>query len=1131
MKKSLIILFSVSFLFSNLIAQTISTSGFTFSPDTLFVNIGDTINFNLSSNHNAVEVSENTWNTNGSTPNSGFNISAGGGSFIVDSIKTYYYVCQPHASMGMKGIIVSSQLPCNKNINQSLEGFNPDPVYGTWIWSYDTLSLTNTSNCDVRVRSEFTISHSDSIIGLTDFDLKCYNPYIGNWPAVPYSINSNGDAQGYFGFGGDTTGQVITQGTTQQLIVKIRFRPNANYGNYSSSWSSNEVDSAGNFLQTLELDSTHISYVDCSLFAADSTSSSDISCFNANDGSASIFSIQNGSNNYSYSWSNGDSTNNAISLSAGSYYCIVTDLNWQQCSDSVNFTISEPLELTSSYTQTNVSCFGADDGSTIVNFYGGTIGSAPNDTNYILGWAGTQLPFYLPYPQTVFNTNLLPAPYNAIPAGVYPYSVTDMNGCIIYDTITITQPDTLFSTVIRSNVACFGYNDGSINQTVNGGTAPFDYFLNGILQNNLTTINLSPGTYIDSIVDANGCVSSNTTLVTEPSELTTSTISNNISCFGECDGQIQAITSGGTAPYYYVWWYHNTSDSIVTNLCAGVEGYEVFDQNGCLTYTDIIITEPDLISLTIDTASNISTFGGNDGFIEVSANGGSGTLNFNWTNSSGFNQNTEDIYNLYSDFYFLEITDINSCVYLDTIELTQPTLWINLDQAVNANCFDSCNGSLSITANGGDSTYTYLWSGPNNFSSTNDDLTNLCYGEYILTISDSSQSLTDTFNIFQPQPLTYNLSVDSITCNNGVSQAQINVWGGTQPFIYTWLNGDTTFNTIVAAGTHSINVVDQNGCFLNENFSLSHPDSIFSSESSVNPLCYLANDGSGTINIINGGTAPYIFSINGGLNYQSSNSFNNLSSGNYTVQILDSNNCQNSVTFELTDPDELMTNLTATDVSCFDLCDAIVQVTASGGTPSYSYSWSSGQTSSIEDNLCAGSYSITVTDANGCLTTSTIVISQPNPIIVNITLNGTDLVATSGFTSYQWYNGDGTIILGENSAIFTPNSIGEYYVTVSDSLCTIDSYIYEYLISGISDLENHISIYPNPSYGEININHVNAFETITMISALGNELLKLDGRLFSNDKIKIDLSDFNKGIYFLQIKQNNHIMNYRIVLQ
>ena len=122
------------------------------------------------------------------------------------------------------------------------------------------------------------------------------------------------------------------------------------------------------------------------------------------------FSIQNGSNNYSYSWSNGDSTNNAISLSAGSYYCIVTDLNWQQCSDSVNFTISEPLELTSSYTQTNVSCFGADDGSTIVNFYGGTIGSAPNDTNYILGWAGTQLPFYLPYPQTVFNTNLLPAP-------------------------------------------------------------------------------------------------------------------------------------------------------------------------------------------------------------------------------------------------------------------------------------------------------------------------------------------------------------------------------------------------------------------------------------------------------------------------------------------------------------------------------------------------------------------------------------------------------------------------------------------------------------------------------------------------------------------------------------------------
>ena len=109
--------------------------------------------------------------------------------------------------------------------------------------------------------------------------------------------------------------------------------------------------------------------------------------------------------------------------------------------------------------------------------------------------------------------------------------------------------------------------------------------------------------------------------------------------------------------------------------------------------------------------------------------------------------------------------------------------------------------------------------------------------------------------------------------------------------------------------------------------------------------------------------------------------------------------------------------------------------------------------------------------------------------------------------------------------------MGEYYVTVSDSLCTVDSYIYEYLISDISNIENQILIYPNPSHGEINIDYVNTFETLTIISTLGNELLKLDGKLFSDDKIKLDLSDFNTGIYFLQIKQNNHIMNYRIVLQ
>ena len=111
----------------------------------------------------------------------------------------------------------------------------------------------------------------------------------------------------------------------------------------------------------------------------------------------------------------------------------------------------------------------------------------------------------------------------------------------------------------------------------------------------------------------------------------------------------------------------------------------------------------------------------------------------------------EDLTNLSADLYFLEITDDNSCIYYDTLEITQPpSLFITLNSSSNAICFDSCNGEINITANGGDSSYFYFWTGPNGFTSTSEDISNLCYGEYILTLDDGISSITDTFNILSP---------------------------------------------------------------------------------------------------------------------------------------------------------------------------------------------------------------------------------------------------------------------------------------------------------------------------------------------------------------------------------------------
>ena len=1364
----------------------INTAGNTFSPDTLTIDVSDTVIWNNTQGYHNINATLATFPNNPEGFGNGVANDPWSFQWVFTMPGTYDYQCDPHAGIGMIGVIVAN---CNKSLVQHLDGFNPDPVYSPWIWSFDTISITNTSNCDLRIRPEFNILHDSLSIDADDFDLKWYNPYIGNWPDIPHYIDANGDVVGFWGFGGDSTGTQITQGAIQQIIIKIRFRPNANYGTYSANWITREVDSSGSVLGTLSYgDSTSISFVDCSIFNIDSSYSSNISCFNENNGSASIVSIQNGSNEYLYNWSNGDTTNTSNNLQEGNYYCIVTDKNWQECSDSIGFTISEPAELTSSYTQLNVTCNGDADGGAIVNFFGGSSGSTIGDTNYILGWAGTPLPIYLPYPDSVFNTTLLPPPYNAIPPGVYPYTVTDLNGCTIYDTITITEPTAITSSISTTNVtsclvangsidlapnggnpfstgnpytyvwigqngytstnqnisdlevgtymltitdanlctatdstnvnqapsglslslyspnyngyniSCYNGNNGTIITTASGGLGEFSFVWN----NSDTTQNLSnltagsytltitdstnctiseditlsepieltssytqsnvtcngntdggaivnffggssgstngdtnyilgwagtlqpvylpypqtvfntsllpspynavpAGTYPYTVTDLNSCIIYDTITITEPDSLSLLLSSDTICCPGNNDGVAIATTTGGTAPYSYIW-SNGATTQVATGLSAGTYFCTVTDNNGCTiqdsitvyeyavisasitttnplcfgdnsgciyltasggngnytylwssgqttanicnlspgTYTcevldgclcseffSVTISEPDEISINIDSLTNITIYGGNDGSISIATTGGTGIINTSWTSDNGFISDDQDITNLSAGFYYLEITDSNLCAYLDTIELTQPSsLWINLDLATNTSCFDSCNGTLNITANGGDSTYTYNWTGPNSFTSNNNDLTNLCAGTYIVIVNDGITTITDTFNIIQPQPITTVLLVDSIICYNGIAQAEINVWGGTQPFLYSWSNGGNSNITTVNFGNYSINVTDQNNCSVIQSFSLTNPDSIIGITSSSSINCFGGN-GSVSINIINGGISPYSFSNNNGLNYQISNTFSNLVAGNYSFLISDINGCSGSVSAELIEPSAITSTATVIDVSCYGYCDGSVAATALGGNSPYSYDWTNGT-----DSLCTGFYNVIVIDANGCLSSNSAIVNEPNPLTINISIDGSNIIATSGFISYQWYDNNNNPINGATDSIFTPSTIGFYYVTVTDTNeCTADSYYIEYTISTIEDYSSSINIFPNPTKGNITVNSEYGINTITLYNTIGNELYSVHNKENKITETKLDLSKFANGVYLIKININNQIINQRIILQ
>ena len=701
--------------------------------------------------------------------------------------------------------------------------------------------------------------------------------------------------------------------------------------------------------------------------------------------------------------------------------------------------------------------------------------------------------------------------------------------------LTLVDCDSFITFASDSNLTCWNsYNGSASIDSIIYGSGNYSYnWINDVnpaitlaTTNNIS--NLSAEDYTCSILDNNwGCLSTEHFTLSQPAELISTLTTFNISCNGLCDGKIISNTLGGILPYSYSWTNAQNTDTAI-NLCPGNYSLSVTDENGCIENISTTISEPNAILGSTDSIANITTYGGSDGYIYISLNGGAGLLSSHWTSMDGFTATTEDITNLSVGTYFLQAIDTNSCLYVDTFEITQPSsLWLSIDIVNNTICYDSCNGSINITVDGGDSTYSYSWEGPNGFTSNDNDISDLCYGEYIITVNDGITNLIDTINIYQPQPITTTLSVDSIVCHNGTAQAEINVWGGTQPFTYNWSNGDDNYFTTISSGNHSIDISDINGCTVSQLVSLPNADSIFTQTTSTDINCFGGNNGSISINIVSGGTPTYSFSNNNGLTYQSSNTFENLSADNYSFLISDINGCLGSASADVIEPEELTSTTTAIDVSCYGDCDGSVIATASGGTPPYSYQWTSGTS-----NLCAGFYNVAITDTNGCFNTNSAIVNEPNPLLINIWLNGNNIIATNGFLSYQWYYANGTPILGETLEVFSPSIFGDYFVIVSDGNgCSSNSYIINYNISSLENYSLTTNIFPNPSNGKIIINSKYYMKSISVYNSIGNQLLLVNNNENKISETQLDLSTFARGVYFIKININNQIINQKILLQ
>lgn len=752
-----------------------------------------------------------------------------------------------------------------------------------------------------------------------------------------------------------------------------------------------------------------------------------ISCQGLSDGAIDLSSV-GGTGVYTYAWSNAATTQDVTSLTAGTYSVIVTDN--ATCSDTIAFTLTEPAALTGNVVSANdfngyeISCAGGNNGGADLTISGGV-------TGYDYLW----------------SNNATTEDISSLTAGTYSVAVTDTNGCQFTTSITLTAPAALTATSVQQDILCNSLATGSIDLSPAGGVTPYTFaWSNAATTEDIST--LIAGTYSVTMTDLNGCTFTDSFTLTEPTAVVvTNTLSNyngyNISCSGSATGNIDLDVSGGIAPYTYNWSNSSATEDI-SSIIAGTYSVLVIDANGCAQTQSFILTEPAALSDTIASANNfngydISCFGGANGAIDYTVNGGVSGYTYSWSNGS----TTEDITAVIAGIYTVTATDLNGCTIADTLTLIEPAALGLASTVQDVLCYSFATGSIDVTISGGVPAYVFVWSN----GATSEDVTGLTSGSYNLMLTDlNGCTYSSSFTVTEPTPVAvtntvsdfngYNISCSGL--NDGTVDLTVN--GGTPAYTFNWSDNSVNEDlTNVIAGTYSVTVTDGNSCTSTYTFTLSEPAALAGTIASVNDYngydvrCY--GDSSGAIDLnISGGVPAYTYSWSNGA---TSEDLTTIGTGIYSVVATDLNGCTYTTSIGLSSPPVLSMTQGVTNIPCNGYYTGVIDITIGGGVLPYGYNWSNGQTTEDVDSLGAGNYSVIMTDANGCVITNSFSITELAPIVLTQTmtiplcfgdLNGGIDLSSGGGTApftYNWSTGASTEDLSGIGS-------GTYTVTVND---------------------------------------------------------------------------------------------------
>lgn len=761
-----------------------------------------------------------------------------------------------------------------------------------------------------------------------------------------------------------------------------------------------------------------------------------IPCFSGSNGEV-LIGVNNGAPGFQYALNNGvlQTSNIFNTISAGNHSITVTDDNG--CTGLVNFTLTEPSQLSFNVSHQDALCFDDCSGKIFLD----VSGSNPPYNYSINGLFYSQIPFMQ------FDTIV-----NVCSGNNINIIVKDSLDCLSNGFISIAEPDSIEIMSTLLDPSCFYNCDGSISIQTIGGTGTFEYSIDNGLTYQLSNqfLNLCGDMYTLKVKDANQCVNTDTSFLIAPPEFKIDTLSIVHTTCGASGGSIQVEIDSPINPNY-TFNNINTGTTIVNastatfpGLTAGAYGITAVDNSGCIDTMYVGVNDNSLtINLTPISITHVDCYGLCTGSFTVAANGGNAPYLFSINN--GVTGNSPTFGGLCAEEYLVLVQDAAGCIETIQLEITQPEEMNFSTSVLDVDCFGTCTGEINFTNNSG-GTLPYNFSVDNGVSYFSDStFTNQCAGQYDIVLRDINNcQITSSLQVSENTELTAIHTTYDLSCNNSNDGIILFLASAGTPSYQYSIDDGATFSSNsshvgLSAGNYFIEIMDDLNCTFYDTIDILEPVQNGVNISKVENLCSYSCDGELTLNA-SGGTLPYLYSIDNGTTFLMTNTFNNLCSGQYQVRVVDDNNCQINILDSLLFIDTLTFNTVAVNSDC-NFPTGSINITAIGGVPNYEYSIDqvNYNTVSLISNLGSALYDIYVKDNNNCLATNQVTINNfLSPQIDSIQkslpchgeCNGALTVFASGGNGVYEFSIDG--ITFQNSSQFLTVCGGDYTIIVRD---------------------------------------------------------------------------------------------------